>query len=212
MYSPVAKPTFTLDAGFLCLDFANTVDERPGPNRHDHLAGYADLVDFAEQAELIAGDVARRLAHWGLARPHDARAVHARAIALRESFFEVASAIASDRAPDDRDLAVLRIEAARAMNHGRLTADGDGFIWDWDAEGGHPERLFWPIATNAIDLLTSHDLTRLRICAADDCDWLFYDMTRNHSRKWCDMNTCGNRAKVARYREHGTGTKANYGL
>jgi predicted RNA-binding Zn ribbon-like protein len=44
-------------------------------------------------------------------------------------------------------------------------------------------------------------LERVRECANHDCGWLFLDLSRNRSRKWCDMSSCGNRAKVRRFRE-----------
>ena len=45
---------------------------------------------------------------------------------------------------------------------------------------------------------------RLKACRAHDCEWAFYDGTRNHSRTWCDMQVCGNRAKARAYRERHT--------
>jgi predicted RNA-binding Zn ribbon-like protein len=41
---------------------------------------------------------------------------------------------------------------------------------------------------------------RLKACPADDCHWAFYDFSRNHSRTWCDMRVCGNRAKARTFR------------
>ena len=41
----------------------------------------------------------------------------------------------------------------------------------------------------------------IRECDGDTCGWLFLDTTRNHSRRWCDMRGCGNRAKVRRHRQ-----------
>ena len=41
---------------------------------------------------------------------------------------------------------------------------------------------------------------RLKVCPADDCLWAFYDFSRNHSRSWCDMRVCGNRAKARAFR------------
>lgn len=42
---------------------------------------------------------------------------------------------------------------------------------------------------------------RLKACPADDCLWAFYDRSRNRSRRWCEMEVCGNRSKVRSYRE-----------
>jgi predicted RNA-binding Zn ribbon-like protein len=43
--------------------------------------------------------------------------------------------------------------------------------------------------------------TRLKACLADDCQWAFFDRSRNRSAVWCDMKVCGNRQKVRSYRE-----------
>ena len=46
---------------------------------------------------------------------------------------------------------------------------------------------------------------RLKVCPADDCQWAFYDRSRNRSRTWCQMEDCGNRAKVRAFRERRSG-------
>lgn len=46
---------------------------------------------------------------------------------------------------------------------------------------------------------------RLKACPADDCQWAFYDASRNRSAVWCDMRVCGNRAKVRGFRERTRG-------
>jgi predicted RNA-binding Zn ribbon-like protein len=45
---------------------------------------------------------------------------------------------------------------------------------------------------------------RVKACRADDCRWAFLDTAKNRSRAWCSMQSCGNRAKVAAYRERHT--------
>jgi predicted RNA-binding Zn ribbon-like protein len=59
--------------------------------------------------------------------------------------------------------------------------------------------MLWPVVRSAADLLTSERVVRVRECAAEDCAWLFVDTSRGPRRKWCDMSTCGNRAKARRY-------------
>jgi predicted RNA-binding Zn ribbon-like protein len=61
------------------------------------------------------------------------------------------------------------------------------------------EAIFRPVAQSAADLLTSEELNRVGQCADDHCGWLFMDMSRNRSRRWCDMGDCGNRAKARRH-------------
>jgi predicted RNA-binding Zn ribbon-like protein len=60
-------------------------------------------------------------------------------------------------------------------------------------------RLLWPIAESAAELLTSQEVSSIRLCEAPDCDWLFLDNSRNRSRRWCDMKICGNREKARRH-------------
>ena len=56
------------------------------------------------------------------------------------------------------------------------------------------------IAGSLAHYLAEHDLGRLRVCANDGCRWRFIDRSPGGRRRWCDMRTCGNRAKVARHR------------
>jgi predicted RNA-binding Zn ribbon-like protein len=58
-----------------------------------------------------------------------------------------------------------------------------------------------PVAWSVAELLMSEDLHRVRECAGPDCGWLFMDTSKNGSRRWCSMETCGNRAKARRHRE-----------
>lgn len=56
------------------------------------------------------------------------------------------------------------------------------------------------IAGSLAHYIADHDIGRLRICASDECSWRFVDRSPTGRRRWCDMRTCGNRAKVARHR------------
>lgn len=61
------------------------------------------------------------------------------------------------------------------------------------------ERILWPIAQSAAELLTSSELGTVRLCEAPDCAWLFLDQSCNRSRRWSDMKVCGNRQKARRH-------------
>jgi predicted RNA-binding Zn ribbon-like protein len=86
------------------------------------------------------------------------------------------------------------------MPHHRLTAVQTEFVWQWDEDATDLDRVLWPIAQSAAELLTSPELARVRECAKEHCNWLFVDRSKNRSRRWCDMQECGNVAKVRRYR------------
>jgi predicted RNA-binding Zn ribbon-like protein len=57
------------------------------------------------------------------------------------------------------------------------------------------------LAAAAAKLAIEQRLDRVKICPADDCRWAFYDTSRNHSRQWCSMEVCGNRAKARAHRQ-----------
>jgi predicted RNA-binding Zn ribbon-like protein len=61
--------------------------------------------------------------------------------------------------------------------------------------------LMIPIVESAADALILGELPRVRRCADTRCARVFYDSTKNGRRRWCDMATCGNRAKAARHRQ-----------
>jgi len=59
--------------------------------------------------------------------------------------------------------------------------------------------MLWPAVRAAADLFTSEELEDVRVCASDICSWLFMDTSKNHTRRWCDMKSCGNRAKARKH-------------
>jgi predicted RNA-binding Zn ribbon-like protein len=89
----------------------------------------------------------------------------------------------------------------------RVIRNESGFTWGWDKQSDALDRMLWPVARSAADLLTSDHLNRVHQCGGKDCTWLFVDTSRNHSRQWCDMGDCGNRAKARRFYQRTRGTK-----
>jgi predicted RNA-binding Zn ribbon-like protein len=57
-----------------------------------------------------------------------------------------------------------------------------------------------PVAIAAAELLTRGDFLLIRQCESPDCPLWFYDRTKSHRRRWCNMTICGNRQKAARFR------------
>lgn len=188
-----------LVGGEFCLDFANTVGSHAGEHPNDRLRGYADLVAWSRHAAILTADEAHQLAEEAARRPAAAAAVLARAVAVREAIYRIFSARAAGRAPDTADLDLLNGALAEALAHARVVATDRGFAWGWAGDATALDRPLWPIARSAAELLTSGELPRVRECAAEGCGWLFVDASRNRSRRWCDMQDCGNRAKARRH-------------
>jgi predicted RNA-binding Zn ribbon-like protein len=192
---------FGLSALWLCLDFANTLEGRLTSHPQESFRSYGDLLSWGQRAGMVAPDAASRLALEAARRRAEATATLDRAIALREAIYRIFSAVAGKRTPEAAELDLLNGVLGEALADLQVTSTADGFAWAWHSRRQGLGHVLWPIAQSAAELLTSADLQAVRECAAPDCGWLFLDTSRNHSRRWCDMKACGNRAKARRHYE-----------
>jgi predicted RNA-binding Zn ribbon-like protein len=192
---------FDLTGGHLALDLANTVSRRDDPaRRKEHLESFTDLLSFALQDRILSPKQANDLQRHARQRESDAERSFRKAIELREAVYRVFAAAAKGRPAPAEDLKRTNESALEALQHRSLTRRNGSYHWEWQVEGKNPlDRVLWPIAQSAVDLLTSDELKLVRWCEASDCEWLFLDHSRNRSRRWCDMNSCGNRAKARRH-------------
>jgi predicted RNA-binding Zn ribbon-like protein len=183
----------------LCLDFTHTLDERWSGHPQELLNSYSDLVSWGLFMHLLTDDQAQHLRDEAARHPARASQAFQKAIVLREAIYRIFYEIAEDSSPAEADLITLNALLSETMSHARILSKEDGFVWDWDDDERTLERLPWLVVRSAADLLTSDELDTVRACAAEDCRWLFLDTSKNHSRRWCDMKSCGNRAKARRY-------------
>ena len=191
---------FDLDASLLALDYVNTVPERGLGLPDDLLESYGDLVLFGVAAEALSEEAARILLTSAASQADAAQTVLEQGRALREDLFTIFSAIAAKDTPDDAALARLS-RVHRDLQRGtRIVAAGDHFHEEW-IDPSDLRRALWPACSSAVELLLHGPVERVRECASDTCRWMFLDVSRNHSRRWCSMKSCGNRAKVAGFRE-----------
>jgi len=190
-----------LVGGRICLDFANTLGQHEPEPLSEWLASYDDLVWWALRADVVPEEEAPALFERARAHPGEAAEVFRRAIVLREAVFRIFSSAAAKRDPDPADLEALNRELAVAMPHARVAPVRAGACncdWAWE-ETGALDRVLWPVARSAAEALTSEDVGRIGECAGEECQWLYVDTSRNHSRRWCVMSDCGNRAKAKRH-------------
>jgi predicted RNA-binding Zn ribbon-like protein len=189
-------------AGRLCLDFVNTVGGRDpaGTPIRDKISSYQDLLAWSVLASM---DRRGAIARSRLAARDSGESDHilARAIRLREALYRIFRSVLEARQPAESDADALRDELSVARAHQVLTHMEGGFAWTFDEQPAALDRVLWPIPLSAAELLTSSDLAKLRQCAGAECGWLFLDTSRNRRRQWCDMQDCGNRAKVRRFRQ-----------
>jgi len=158
----------------LCLDFANTVNSRLRPVR-DSLDSESSYVDWLRRVGLDGSTPSL---------------VEARR--LREVIYATFSAIAAGRTPRATDLARIAEAYGHAVTHATLVPVDGHYDLTWPA----PDPL-WSVAASAGTLLLNGPLNRVGECPG--CGWLFLDTSRNGTRRWCSMATCGSRDKMARY-------------
>jgi len=186
--------------GDLCLDFANTVEFRDTPRAQDWLESYGELLAWAAHAGVLERATARRLGAVAAKHPAAARAALKRAVAFREALYGIASALAGGRPVPEAALAVIKRQLFGRPGQTRLVAAGRRLARRWAGKPDALDQVIWPIAWAAHDLLTGAAAAQLRVCANDECHWLFLDKSRNHSRRWCAMEICGNLVKARRHR------------
>jgi predicted RNA-binding Zn ribbon-like protein len=191
--------TLKLVGGRLCLDFANTIDGRNDVGAVEYLHDYDDLLAWGRHSGALSDDAARRLSGEAARRPDEARAAFMRALALREALYRIFSLVAQDATPASDDLALLNAMLSEAMGRAQLIPTDRRFSWEWREDDLTLDRVLWPVVRSAVELLTAPELRRVRECPGANCDWLFVDSSKNRSRRWCTMETCGNRAKARRH-------------
>jgi len=192
---------FEFSGGRLCLDFVNTVSgSRSRPT--EHLNSYQDLVSWGRQAEIVGDEDARHLTELARRRPDDAAQVLADGLRLREAMFRIFCGAGECLPQRHDDMSLVNAALSRALSHVRLEATSEGCVRVWNGDRDALDQMLWPVLRSAMDLLSSaEERTRVHKCESPGCDWLFLDTSRNRSRRWCDMKSCGNRAKARRYYE-----------
>jgi predicted RNA-binding Zn ribbon-like protein len=149
----------------------------------DQLATPAGLDEFLEYWELPSAKATDR--------------DRLRAIELREALRELIEAEDGTGAAAPVYERVNRALAGSSLEL-RFESDGSAGL---QPKGKGVDAAFAAIAAAIREAMIAGDWKRLKVCASESCRWAFFDRSRNHSRAWCRMQECGNRAKVRAFRE-----------
>jgi predicted RNA-binding Zn ribbon-like protein len=194
----IRQHQFKLVGGHPALDFVNTVHDWTVSEPHDYLSEFADAIRFGEAAGLLtrADDLRlrRRPPHIELTRLRELRALLKRILQMR----------LSGQAPSNMDLGKLSANLAEAARATRLTvatrthrSHQVPVIREITVENAGDALLRLRIVEAAVALLVSDAMLRVKSCPT--CGWFFLDVSKNQSRRWCSMDTCGAVAKARRY-------------
>lgn len=210
MPSKASRGKFPMIGNHRCLDFVNTELIEHG-RRVDLLQDFADLVDWLVQAHVLGTTQAKQiLRRWNQTSKGAGALSEARA--FRRLLREMAEGIVHGKRPStvalDKINDLLRYRTVDVA----LVRTRHGFERQVSFQPRDPRHLLAPVAESASDLLCHGDLALIVKCENPRCILYFYDVTKNHARRWCSMTVCGNRMKVAahyrrrrRAREHKPG-------
>lgn len=173
-------------AGNLGLDLCNTIAGRFDPAPRDRLAAPDGFQAWAAARGLPAGD-----------RPDEAGLAAIRR--LRDALHRLGDARAGDAPLPADAVAVLDAAWTEAQAAKRVVLEG-GRVTVIDETRADWRRLYHRIVEDAVRLFGGDGLDRLKLCAGENCGWLFLDHSKNRSRRWCTMADCGTLTKVRRFR------------
>jgi predicted RNA-binding Zn ribbon-like protein len=189
-----------LDAGHRALDFANTMDWHLSDHPKDRLRAYEDFTDWAREGRVISPAQKRALDAEALAHPARAQKALAAARQLRDTLQRLFDAEALEKPANPSAQELLKAAVAKAVTNASLDRSAGGINFTWSDVSRDLEYPLGAVAWMAMELLSSDARKMIGRCADDrGCGFLFLDTSKNHSRRWCSMESCGNRAKARRH-------------
>jgi predicted RNA-binding Zn ribbon-like protein len=172
----------------LCLDFINS-------EFHNFRGLWIrdDLQDPAWRAQFLQ--------RWNLCVPASPDAPSlAQLTALRTLLFRIVETLSQHQTIAEQDIAALNMRLGQTSFTYQITLIEQGYHlvsipkehnWDWVQSA---------IIADFLKLLTEHEPQRLRVCANTDCLWIFYDESKNRTRRYCTVDKCANLVKLRRFR------------
>jgi len=127
---------------------------------------------------------------------------------LRSLVRGIAARVGDGETPTARQLSAINRVMREGLHYHALRATAGDRHFRMEPVGDELQQARATVAGSLAHYLADHDEHRLGVCANDTCGWLFIDESPAGRRRWCDMRTCGNRAKVARHRARARGTSS----
>jgi predicted RNA-binding Zn ribbon-like protein len=183
----------------LCLSYANTLSWRGSEAPTEALKDLADLLGWLEKSAGVGAALIHETKSWSRDHQKKAARLFADSLALREAIFRIFSAFAVGQPAHDRDFAALKTALAEAPPRSELARSDGRYAWRIERPRPAASNLLVPVLWSAADLLLNAEHRRIRQCANEKCLWLFLDESKSGTRRWCEMASCGNRAKAQRH-------------
>ena len=193
---------FKYIGGNPAIDLVNTIDWTSRGPEEERLTSYERLTKWAEEAGVLPVRDATQLRRRAALKPKEAEGGLRSAVRAREVLHGVFSAVAGEK-PVGEALDQFNRLLGPTLEHLRVVRDrgrqrGRRLKLGWDDLETRLDSLIGPVLWSAASLLSSDEVSRIRICDAPDCGWMYVDRSRNGLRRWCQMQTCGTREKSRR--------------
>jgi predicted RNA-binding Zn ribbon-like protein len=184
---------------FRCLDFINTAPTRCAESV-ELIGDFADLVSWLHEAGLLDTAEARN-AMKRSDGTRDADRAHARAVAFRERLLEMVENVAASNPVSNTALTAINAALRARSGYVEVVRRDGGLAERFHHEPRRATQLIAPVAESAASLLCHGRPSFVRRCANPACGLFFYDTSKTHRRRWCDMRICGNRMKVRAFHQ-----------
>jgi predicted RNA-binding Zn ribbon-like protein len=179
------------------LDFLNTKPVLEGEAR-ELLPNAAALEQWLIASGIVTSQEDRALVRaWRDSRPGEAFVQ--KLIAFRERLRGAVLRLEAGLMPGDAFLAEVNILLKEYPQHASVRKQGSKVVLKRFFEPRKPEAVWTPIVAATAELLSEVEPSRIRKCESESCIVHFYDTSKKGSRRWCSMNLCGNKLKVAAY-------------
>ena len=189
--------TMLLDGGCFCFDFTNTVHSRVDENTYDYIGSYNDILDWSERVKLLPTGRLKELRKYADQNKKEAEKKLKDILEKREVLYTIFSSIIRNKISDGSAAEEFNNTLSNSLSKLRLQMNKQKINIGWDENEIDLMEPLWAVYKNAFDIITSTPINRKKECKA--CGWLFLDKSKNNSRTWCNMQSCGSIEKSKRY-------------
>lgn len=171
----------------LCLEFINTEWYSKHDGADECLYNFEWIKNFCDK--------------WDIKQPCFCDQSCEKLIKFRSELFQIMLQLSTEKKLSSANIKKLNKYLKKGKSKQSISYENSTFKLNVIPEIDDLEWMIYKISLSCANLLTTKPLEYLKKCANPDCDWIFYDDSKNHSRKWCD-NKCASLMKVRKYREN----------
>lgn len=186
-----------LNGGCLAFNFINTVNTRKPAPEFEYLKTFEDFLKWSAKAGALPGKRLQAIRKYTTAKPKVASAQLGDVIEVRENLYQLFSAIAAGKSPDETVVNAFNERLSIAFQKIVMRVNASTTVVQFNSDEVSVEEPLNIIIKSAFDILTGKDFHRIKECPR--CAWIFLDTSKNGARRWCDMKICGSREKALEY-------------